>query len=214
MNREGSGMMAKPPIILARQEKHQDPSTMLPSPGAVSIMQRESSSVHLPNSPQIHPVMSTGMFPSHGGDSLPSSSGSLHHQSGIKHRDEGKGRNQRRQDNTSSNPSNYTPLQPGMRSGVRGETAGGHSRMSADHSLFPPTNEMTHSIKMIDRNLHWDDKGMDVSHCVMKDLMIAWRVLVEKCRRDSGGERWCGGGVKWWCIRGGVVWWCIREWVK
>lgn len=154
--------MMKPPIILARQEKRSDPPTMLPSPGAVSIMQRESSGSHLPNSPP----MPAGVFPSHS-DSLPStSSGSSHPQpipQVLKPRDEGKSRNQRRGDNMSSGPSNFTPLQPGMRGGAR-ETDGGHSRTSANHSVFlSQTSEMSHSIKLIDRNLHWDDKGTDVS---------------------------------------------------
>lgn len=157
--------MMKPPIILARQEKRSDPPTMLPSPGAVSIMQRESSGSHLPNSPMITP----GVFPSHGDTLPPTSTAPGHpHQSipqVLKSRDDGgKGRNQRRQDNMSSGPSNYTPLQPGMRGGVRGESGSGHSRGSADHSVFlSQTSEMTHSIKLIDRHTHWEDKGTDVS---------------------------------------------------
>lgn len=156
--------MMKPPIILARQEKRSgDAPTLLPSPGPVSIMQREPSGSHIPNSPPIP----SSMFPGHGGgDPLPPSSGPSHPPPPqvLKARDEGKGgRNQRRQDNMSSGPSNYTPLQPGVRGGGRGgEAGGGHSRTSADHSVFlAQTNEMNHPVKLIDRNLHWDDKGAD-----------------------------------------------------
>ena len=166
----------KPPIILARQEKRSnDPPTMLPSPGAVSIMQRESSGSHLPNSPP----MPAGAFPI-GGDSLPPTSmGGGHPQQQaipqvLKARggggDEGKGRSSRRQENMSSGPSNYTPLQPGVgggRGGGRGGDVGGgggHIRGAADHSMFlSQSSEMSHSIKLVDRHMHWDDKGMDVS---------------------------------------------------
>lgn len=156
--------MMKPPIILARQEKRSDPSAMLPSPGAVSIMQRESSGSHIPNSPPIP----AGIF-SHVEPPPPSSS-SAHPQSVpqvLKARDEGKSRSQRRGESMSSGPSNYTPLQPGMRGGTR-DTGGGHSRTSADHSVFlAQTNEMNHSVKLIDRNLHWEDKGTDVSAIIV-----------------------------------------------
>ena len=87
--------------------------------------------------------------------------------------DGGKGRNQRRQDGASSGPSNYTPLQPGMRGGARGDTGGGHSRGSADHSVFlPQASEMTHSIKMVDRHMHWEDKGVDVSRIIY--VLCSW----------------------------------------
>ena len=154
------------PTILSRQEKRSDPPTLLPSPGAVSIMQRESSSSHIPNSPPMPPAG----FPSSHGDPLPPSSSSSSHipqsvPQVLKSRDEGKGRSQRRQENVSSGPSNFTPLQPGMRGGGRGEPGGGHSRVSAaDHSVFlSQTSEMSHSVKLIDRNLHWEEKGSDVS---------------------------------------------------
>lgn len=168
--------MMKPPIILARQEKRSDPPTMLPSPGAISIMQRESSGSHLPNSPP----MPSGVFPAHS-DTLPvSSSSHLGPQAVpqiLKTRDEGKMHNQRKQESMSSGPSNYTPLQPGMRGGARGEAGGGHSRSSADHSVFlAQPSEMNHSIKLIDRHLHWDDKGTDVSSescvCVCKLILL------------------------------------------
>lgn len=46
----------------------------------------------------------------------------------------------------------------------RGDTGGGPSRSANDHSAFiNQTNEMTHSIKLIDKNWHWEDKAMDVS---------------------------------------------------
>lgn len=165
--------MMKPPIILARQEKRSDPSALLPSPGAVSIMQRESSGSHIPNSPPIP----SSVF-SHG-EPLPQTSSSAHPQSVpqvLKARDEGKSRGQRRQDNVSSGPSNYTPLQPGMRGGARGgETGGGHSRTAADHSVFlAQSNEMNHSVKLIDRSLHWDDKGTDVSRGNDKEPALGW----------------------------------------
>lgn len=160
-NRDPGSSMMKPPIILTRQEKRSDPSALLPSPGAVSIMQRESSGSHIPLSPPIP----SSVF-SHG-EPLPPTSSSAHPQSVpqvLKAREEGKSRGQRRQD-VSSGPSNYTPLQPGMRGGGRGgETGGGHSRTAADHSVFlAQSNEMNHSVKLIDRSLHWDDKGTDVS---------------------------------------------------
>ncbi len=151
----------KTPIILARQDKRSDPTTMLPSPGAVSIMQRESSGSHLPTSPPMHASTSSStMFQ---GDHLPPSSSTHHVQSipqVLKPHDEGKSRNQRRQDNMSSSPSSYTPLQPGTRGGARGENSGGHMRTMGDH--FAQSSEMNHCIKMINRNLHWDDKGEDV----------------------------------------------------
>ena len=170
MNREGSNsMMTKTPIILARQDKRADPPTVLPSPGAISIMQREPSGSHLPTSPPIHTTTSSsGNFPSHG-EHLPPSSSSSHHPQSIPQvmkssREEGKGRNQRRQENTTSSPSSYIPLQPGIRGGARGESSGGHSRTSTDHSVFlNQASEMNHSVKVIDKNLHWEDKGMDVS---------------------------------------------------
>ena len=32
-----------------------------------------------------------------------------------------------------------------------------------DHSVFAPQcSEMTHSIKLVDRTLHWDDQGIEV----------------------------------------------------
>ncbi len=170
--------MMKPPIILARQEKRSnDPPTMLPSPGAVSIMQRESSGSHLPNSPP----MPSGAFPSahSGGDPLPPTSMGGHPQQAIpqvlKARgggDESKVRSPRRQENMSSGPSNYTPLQPGGggggRGGGRGADMGGgagiHVRGGSDHSVFlSQSSEMAHSIKLVDRHMHCDDKGMDVS---------------------------------------------------
>ena len=177
--RDSGSTMMKPPIILARQEKRSnDPPTMLPSPGAVSIMQRESSGSHLPSSPP----MPAGAFPSAhsgGGDPLlpTSSMGGGHPQQAIpqvlKARgggDEGKARSPRRQENMSSGPSNYTPLQPsggGGRGGGRGGDmmgAGGHVRGDSNHSVFlSQGSEMTHSIKLVDKHMHWDDKAMDVS---------------------------------------------------
>lgn len=168
--------MIKTPVILARQDKRAEPPTMLPpGPGGVSIMQRESSGSHLPNSPPIsHPSTSSssggGLF-SPRGDPIPSPSGGHHHLhhaplpvSQSKPHEE-RGRNHRKQDGITSSPSSYTPLQPGMRGGGRGEGGGGHPRSTAtEHSVFhSQTNEMTHALKLIDRNLHWEDKGMEVS---------------------------------------------------
>ena len=45
----------------------------------------------------------------------------------------------------------------------RGDSGGGSSRSSTDHSVFlGQSNEMTHSIKLVDKNWHWEDKAMDV----------------------------------------------------
>lgn len=183
--------MMKPPIILARQEKRSDPTALLPSPGAVSIMQRESSGSHITNSPPIP----SGIFGHGGGDSLPPSSSATHPQSVpqvLKARDEGKGRNQRRQDSASSGPSNYTPLQPGVRGGARGgETGGGHSRIAADHSVFlSQMSEMNHSVKLIDRSLHWDDKGTDVSGVRAAGRRLLKRPLTHQVRDQRGRPSW------------------------
>jgi len=63
-----------------------------------------------------------------------------------------------------SSPSSYTPLQPGMRGSGRGEGGGSHARnTTSDHSVFhSQTNEMTHALKLLDRNLHWEDKAVEV----------------------------------------------------
>lgn len=169
----------KTPIILARQDKRvTDPPTILPSgPGGVSIMQRESSGSHLPTSPSMpHPSVmtatsSSGSLVSPRGDPLQSPGHHHHHapalpiSQALKPHDE-RGRNHRKQEGVTSSPSSYTPLQPGMRGGGRGgDGGGGHLRnTAAEHSVFhSQTNEMTHALKLIDRNLHWEDKGMDVS---------------------------------------------------
>ena len=171
--------MMKTPIILARQDKHiADPPTLLPpGPGGVSIMQRESSGSHLPTSPMSHASIVTATSSSSSlfsprGDPLPSPLGHHHHHAPtlpvsqvLKPHDE-RGRNHRKQEGVTSSPSSYTPLQPGMRGGGRGgDVGGGHLRnVAAEHSMFhSQSNEMTHSLKLIDRNLHWEDKGMEVS---------------------------------------------------
>lgn len=64
---------------------------------------------------------------------------------------------QRRQESLSSNPSSYTPLHPSGR-GVRDRDPG-----RQDHSVFSSqSNEMSHSVKLVDKSWHWDDKGMEV----------------------------------------------------
>ena len=84
------------------------------------------------------------------------------------------GRPKRRGEGLSSSSSNYTPLQLGQ--GGRGMTrghsggnrgggggSGGSSRTASDHSAFlGQSSEMTHSVKLIDKNWHWEDKAMDV----------------------------------------------------
>ena len=182
-NRDGAGgnnssMMTKTPIILARQDKRVADSAALlpPGLGGVSIMQRESSGQHLPNSPPMshQTTTSTSGHFSPRGDLLPSPSGHHHHHSSslpashvLKLHDE-RGRGHRKQDGITSSPSSYTPLQPGMRGGGRGEGGGMHPRnTAAEHSVFhSQTNEMAHALKLIDRNQHWEDKGMEVSWCV------------------------------------------------
>lgn len=156
-------MITKPPIILARQEKRPEAPAMV-GPGAVSIMQRESSGSHLPTSPPMLPPTSMGVFPAAGDPPMQTTHHPHSFPQMLKSRDEGKTRNQRRQENMSSSPSSYIPLQPGMRGGVRGDSGSGHSRSTAEHSVFlSPSSEMTHSIKLIDKNMHWEDRGVDVS---------------------------------------------------
>ncbi len=176
-----SSLMMKTPVILARDKRAEAPTMLPPGPGGVSIMQRESSGSHLPTSPPIsHPSTSSssgGLF-SPRGDPVPSPSagGHLHHSNtplpvsqSKSHEDRG-GRNHRKQDGMTSSPSSYTPLQPGMRGGGRGEGGVAHARSSTtEHSVFhSQTNEMTHALKLIDRNLHWEDKGMEVGTILEK----------------------------------------------
>lgn len=150
--------MRRPPIILANpsREKRQEHPTILP--GAVAIMQRESSGTALPlraTTSPITPVYTSSealpLSPHHASSS--SSTGQL---AGLKPRDqEGKGRPQRRSDGLSSSPSSYTPLQPGSR-------GAGRETSRADHTPFQgQPSEMAHPVKMVDKSWHWEDKGMD-----------------------------------------------------
>ena len=170
--------MMKTPVILARDKRAEPPTMLPPGPVGVSIMQRESSGSHLPNSPPIsHPSTSSssgGLF-SPRGETIPTPSGGGgghhhgHHNAPLpvaqskSHEDRG-GRNHRKQDGVTSSPSSYTPLQPGMRGSGGREGGGGHARSTtSDHSVFhSQTNEMTHALKLIDRNLHWEDKAVEV----------------------------------------------------
>lgn len=31
-----------------------------------------------------------------------------------------------------------------------------------DHSVFLGSSEMSHCVKLVDKNMHWEDRGMDV----------------------------------------------------
>ncbi|XP_064397219.1 nonsense-mediated mRNA decay factor SMG9-like isoform X2 [Halichondria panicea] len=133
----GSGGMMKTPIILARSDRRSESSIM---PGAISIMQR-------------HPLSPRGGVTSPGG-LLPTPP-----EVPTKQRDDHSKRAPRvRSDGLSSSPSNYTPLQPGSRSRTEVSNSSGVSR--SDHFLSGG-NEMAHPIKMVDRGLHWEEKGMD-----------------------------------------------------
>lgn len=73
------------------------------------------------------------------------------------------GRPLRKTDGLSSNPSSYTPLQPSSR-GPRERDSTIMTR--ADHSaFFNPSTEMTHSVKLVDKNWHFEDRGVDVRNC-------------------------------------------------
>ena len=44
-----------------------------------------------------------------------------------------------------------------------GGGSGGSSRTASNHSAFlGQSNEITYSVKLIDKNWHWEDKAMDV----------------------------------------------------
>ena len=45
-----------------------------------------------------------------------------------------------------------------------GGGGGGSSRAASDHSVFlGQSSEMTHSVKLIDKTWHWEEKATDVS---------------------------------------------------
>lgn len=67
-----------------------------------------------------------------------------------------------RSEGISSSPSNYTPLQPSSRTRGGGTDSTNTAPNRSDHFLSSG-NEMIHPIKIIDRGLHWEEKGMDVS---------------------------------------------------
>ncbi len=68
----------------------------------------------------------------------------------------------RKTDGVSSNPSTYTPLQPGSR-GPR-DRDGGMLISRSDHAAFVnAATEMSHSVKLVDKNWQFEDRGVDVS---------------------------------------------------
>eukprot|EP00731_Ephydatia_muelleri_P009456 Em0005g42a len=66
----------------------------------------------------------------------------------------------RRPDGLSSGPSNFTPLQPVARPTSRDRDPNVMSR--SDHSvLLSQGTEMSYAIKLVDKSLHWEDRGID-----------------------------------------------------
>ena len=51
----------------------------------------------------------------------------------------------------------------GVGGGGGGTSGGGSSRVASDHSVFlGQSSEMNHSVKLIDKTWHWEDKATDV----------------------------------------------------
>lgn len=147
--------MRTPVILKPPTERRQDSTSSIttgpaPSliPGSVSIIQREPSggSLQLPSSP---------LAPQPPLDAPPSPQAFKTHYE----RDERR-RPSRRPDGLSSGPSNFTPLQPVARPTSRDRDPNIMGR--SDHSvLLSQGTEMSYAIKLVDKSLHWEDRGMD-----------------------------------------------------
>ena len=80
------------------------------------------------------------------------------------------------------------------RGGLRGRGrggggSGGSSRTASDHSAFlRQSNEMTHSVKLIDKNWHWEDKAMDVRDKSMYQIALYSMCVGLSCFAILGGE--------------------------
>ena len=65
-----------------------------------------------------------------------------------------------------------------------GGGGGGGGSGASDHSAFlGQSNEMTHSVKLIDKNWHWEDKAMDVRDKSM--------YRIDTCRYNNYGRHVC-----------------------
>lgn len=141
-------------------------------PGNISIIQRDTAPVRHPLSPPIRSVTSPGALLPTPTDSVKQRddhkvsgtyclSRSLHEDHLLFVQRSGRSRFE----GVSSSPSSYIPLQPGPRSREGGSGAG-----RSEHFLSQGP-EMNHPVKLVDRSLHWEEKGLDVS-AIMGHLLL------------------------------------------
>ena len=73
--------------------------------------------------------------------------------------------------------------------GGGGGGSGGSSRTASNHSAFlGQSNEMTYSVKLIDKNWHWEDKAMDVRDKSMYHIALYSMCIGLSCFAILGGE--------------------------
>ena len=81
----------------------------------------------------------------------------------------------------------------GVGGGGGSSSGGGSSRVASDHSVFlSQSSEMTHSVKLIDKTWHWEDKAIDVrnlSFCLIDTsiyCLVPRSSHIEKHRKAWG----------------------------